>query len=105
MKSILITLASVLALVSAAAVFAADEAKEVTVSGKIVCAHCDLSIGNSCNEAVKSDGIVYLLTGKVSKQFFEENSKAEAVTATGKATKKDDHTDLAVTKIALKSEV
>lgn len=102
MKTILITLSSVLAL--AAVAFAANDDKEVTVSGKVLCAHCDLEIGDSCNSAVKVEGNLYLLTGKVSEKFFDENEKVKAVTATGKATKKDDHIDLAVSKIALKSE-
>ncbi|MFT5465893.1 MAG: hypothetical protein ACI8UO_000989 [Verrucomicrobiales bacterium] len=102
MKSILICISTTIGL--AAFAFAAEETKETTVSGKVICAHCDLGIGDSCNSAVQQGKTVYLLNGGVAKKFFDENAKAKVVTATGKQTKKADHVDLAVSKIALKTK-
>lgn len=96
MKLIFASLISVFALAGFA--LAADE--EVTVSGKLLCAHCDLSIGDSCNEAVKQNEVVYLLTGEVAKKFFADQTP-KAVTATGKVTDKTEYKELVVTKIAV----
>ena len=101
MKTILITITSIIALAGFA--FAAEESKEITVSGKVLCAHCDLDIGDSCNSAVQQGKTVFLLNGAIAAKFFEENKKAKAVTATGKPTKKEDHVDLTVSTIALKA--
>ena len=81
---------------------AAKKAKEVTAKGSVVCAHCDLSLKSSCQKAIKStDGKVFLLDGKVAKQFFKnkENKKVKTVTAVGTTKEVDGNVVLTASKI------
>jgi len=100
-------LASLITLAFAFTAYAAEEpkAKEVTATGEVLCAHCVLSVKTSCQNAVKTtDGVVYLLTGEKTKQFFKDNEKAKKVTVTGKTKADGKNTEMEVTKIALAKE-
>ena len=89
---------------------AKDEAKEVTskeitATGEVVCAHCDLKVVKKCNKAIKTkDGKAYLLAGDKVKAFFKVNKDAKKVTATGTTSDKDGKIYMAVSKIGKTAE-
>jgi hypothetical protein len=72
---------------------------ETTVTGDVVCAHCDLKVKTSCQNAIKTADVVYLLEGDVAKTFFKENEDVEKVTATGAVSKDGENEVLTATKI------
>ena len=95
MKIIRLVSLLAVALGAAALVFAADQEKEVTLTGLGQCAKCSLGKTESCQNAivVKQDGKeeTYLLTeNEVSKKFHDEicdTVKAIKVTGVVKTTK------------------
>lgn len=78
-------------------------AKEITATGTVVCAHCDLDVVSKCQKAIKTrKGKAYLLAGDKVAAFFkaDETKKAKQVTVTGKPTGKEgEHVILTATKI------
>jgi len=97
MKTLILTIAATGLVLMAAN---AGKTEEITVTGDVKCAHCDLSIKSSCQDAIQTtDNAIFLLDGKIAESFFDENEGVKKVTATGTAKKQDDHTLLKVTKI------
>ncbi len=97
MKTLILTM--IAGGIALGAAYAGKDA-ETTVTGDVLCAHCDLEIKTSCQKALQTtDEKVFLLEGKVAKKFFEKNEKAKKVTATGTTSKDGDHTVLEAKKI------
>jgi hypothetical protein len=97
MKKLILT---VVVSVFALAVSNAGKGEDVTVTGDVKCAHCDLDIKKSCQNAIQtSDKKIYLLDGKVAKKFFDENEDVEKVTATGPTSVDGENTVLEAKKI------
>ncbi len=95
-------IASLITLAFAVTAYAADEpkAKEVTATGEVLCAHCDLSVKTSCQNAVKTnEGVVYLLTGEKAEKFFKDHEDAKKVMVKGTMKKDGKNTEMAVTEI------
>lgn len=70
---------------------AKDKAEEITASGKVVCAHCDLDVVSKCQRAIKTkDGKAYLLAGEKVARFFKADAtkKAKQVKVSGSSTGK-----------------
>jgi hypothetical protein len=104
MKKLLASLAALAFVVTA---YAAEEpkAKEVTATGEVLCAHCDLSVKTSCQNAVKtSDGVVYLLTGDKTTKFFKKHKDAKKVVVTGTTKADGKNTEMEVTAIKVAEE-
>lgn len=105
MKKIL-TLIAVLALGSLAVNTFAADAKETTISGKMVCAKCALHEGTACQNVVQvdKDGKTvnyYLVQNEVSKAKHEAicGGSSENVTATGTVVEKDGKETMTVSKL------
>jgi len=82
----------------------AGDKKQITASGKVLCAHCDLSLKSSCQKAIQTtDNKVYLLSGKIAKTFFKENKKVKQITATG-SVKEDEGNNILTAKTIAKVE-
>lgn len=96
MKSLLSTF---VVAVAVAVVSTAMAEKEMTVTGDVLCAHCDLKVKTSCQNAIKTESITYLLEGDVAKTFFKENEDVKKVTATGAVSKDGELEVLTATKI------
>ncbi len=95
---------SLVTLAFAVTAYAAEEpkAKEVTATGEVLCAHCDLSVKTSCQNAVKTgDGVVYLLTGEKTKKFFAKHKDAKKVVVTGTTKADGENTEMEVTAIKM----
>ncbi|MEM7143715.1 MAG: DUF6370 family protein [Verrucomicrobiota bacterium] len=75
--------------------------ESVTVTGDLVCAHCDLGIESKCATALETEDAAYLLDGAVVEKFFEgdANEDVERVTATGAVSKVGENSVLTATKI------
>ncbi len=88
---------------STAAFAEKPKSEDVTATGNVVCAHCDLEVVTKCQKAIKlDDGKAILLTGKKVKAFFKApaTKKVKRVTVTGKpAGKEGKHVILAASKI------
>jgi len=85
--------------------FAGDEAKSVTLSGKIVCAKCSLHKDDAkdCQNVLVADGKEYYLAKNTVTEEFGHVCKAEKqVVATGTIAEKDGHTWITATKIEQK---
>ncbi|HZN53914.1 MAG TPA: DUF6370 family protein [Candidatus Polarisedimenticolaceae bacterium] len=100
----LLVLAAVAALAGPA--LAGDEAKTVTVTGKIVCAKCSLKTEGQkeCQNVVvaEQDGKqvqYYLAKNDVVEQFGHVCKGEKSVVATGTVSEKDGHTWLTATKL------
>lgn len=83
---------------------AADEGKDVKLTGKGMCAKCELKAADKCQNVVQvKDGdktINYFLTGDVSQAFHKKLCTSTAkVNVEGKLTKDGDKMLVAVTKI------
>jgi hypothetical protein len=82
---------------------AKEKAKEITASGEVLCAHCDLEVVSKCQKAIKTkEGKTYLLTGDQVTKFFDakETKKAKEVKVTGTSTSKvKDYPVITATKI------
>ena len=68
-----------------------EKAKEITASGEVLCAHCDLDVVSKCQKAIKvAEGKTYLLSGDKVTKFFKnkETKKAKEVKVTGTSTSK-----------------
>jgi len=106
-ESILLLAAGLLLAVSASRLVAADAvAKEVTVTGSMVCGKCTLHETESCQNViqVKQDGKTvkyYLAKNDISDAMHEDicHGDAKNVTATGTVTEKGGKEILTVTKL------
>jgi type 1 fimbria pilin len=107
-KSILfLTIAAgLLMAVTTSRLLAADAAKEVTITGKAVCAKCTLHEGDKCQTVIQAevDGKTvnyYLTENDVSKAFHKNicSGPGEQVTATGTVKEKKGKEMLTVSKI------
>lgn len=80
-----------------------EKSKAITASGKVICAHCDLDVGNSCQKAIRTEkGKAFILTGAEVTKFFkaEKTKKATHVKVTGKQSGKEGkHAILTASKI------
>jgi len=100
----LIKLIAAAALAAGVLTVRADDGKDVKLSGKGMCAKCELKLADSCQNVVQvKDGdktTTYFLTGDVSNAFHKKlcSSTAE-VKVEGKCTKDGDKLVVAVTKI------
>ena len=105
MKKLLIAL--FVGSMSASAVLAEKEnekeAKAITARGKVICAHCDLDVGKSCQKAIRTaKGKAFILTGAEVSKFFkaEKTKEATHVKVTGKQSgSKGKHAILSTSKI------
>jgi len=86
--------------------FAADKAKETTITGTALCAKCALHTADKCQTVLKAtvDGkeVIYTLTGKAAKAFHKDicaKADGEKVTVTGTVKEKDGKQTIAATKI------
>lgn len=103
------SLAGLLMLVLTAPVFAADQAKEITISGEAVCAKRLMHEGTKCQTIIqtksKTGGNInyYRVKNEVSKNLHEDVCKAARKgTVTGTVRKEaDGKRELTATKIAL----
>jgi hypothetical protein len=80
----------------------ADEAKEVTLKGEGLCAHCDLSKGGSCSPLLKVTENGETKTYKVAKNKVAKAAKLyhyKKVEATGTVVEKDGELILTASKI------
>ncbi|MEM8953065.1 MAG: DUF6370 family protein [Verrucomicrobiota bacterium] len=86
---------------AAGALMTAVADESVTVTGNLVCAHCDVGIESKCATALKATDAVYLLDGAAVEKFFEgdEHEDVRTVTATGAVSKVGDNSVLTATKI------
>ena len=105
MKILLLVIAALSLTLSAYA----GEGKEVTLTGKGVCAHCALDLTDSCKNAlqVKNDEgklINYILTGKAQKGEYFAKKPVSNVTVTGTVEKKDGQLVLKATSLKKKKE-
>jgi Family of unknown function (DUF6370) len=110
MKRRIVLMASVagLALFALAApTFAADDSKEVTITGEGKCGKCSLKETEKCQNVIeaKEDGKTvkyYLTQNETSKEFHDNICKeAKKVTATGTVKEVDGKKELTVSKIEL----
>jgi len=91
----LFALTGLLALALVTPTFAAEKAKEVTITGDGKCAKCSLHETDKCQNAIQVDEngktvTYYLADNKLSKSFHENLCKeSKKVTATGKVKEKD----------------
>jgi type 1 fimbria pilin len=106
MKIIRLLPALVAVLALATFSFAGDEAKDVTVSGKLVCAKCSLHADGAkeCQNVIVAtvDGKetrYYLAKNKVSEEFGHVCKGEKSVVATGTVKEKDGKTWLEATKL------
>jgi hypothetical protein len=106
MKKLLTAIIATAFLVSfVSAVFAEDDAKEVTLKGEALCAKCELHETDKCKTAirVKEDGkdvIYYAADNEVAKKFHKNICQGPAkVTATGTVKEKDGKKIIKLTKI------
>jgi hypothetical protein len=82
--------------------------KEVTITGKGVCAKCELKEAKKCQNAIQVEKggktvTYYLVDNDVSKSFHKNIcQESEEVTATGTVKKVDGKMELTATKIAKK---
>jgi hypothetical protein len=103
----LFALTGLLALALVTPAFAADKAKEVTITGDGKCAKCVLHEGDKCRNAIQVDEngktvTYYLADNKLSKEFHENICKeSKKVTATGKVKEKDGKMVLTASKLEL----
>jgi len=102
------SIAGLLLLPLATPSFAADEGKEVTITGEGKCAKCALKESDKCQnviEATENGKTVkyYLADNKVSKDFHKENlcKESKKVTATGTVKEVDGKKELTASKIEL----
>ena len=98
--------AAVLLAVSSSKVIAADTGKEVTLTGKAVCAKCVLHETKTCQNVlqVQQDGKTvnyYLVQNDVSKGFHDQicTTGGEKATVTGMVSEKDGKKVLTASKI------
>jgi Family of unknown function (DUF6370) len=96
----------VLVAVLSAATFAGEDAKTVTVSGKLLCAKCSLKAADAkeCQNVIvaEQDGKsveFYLVKNAVSQEFGHVCKAEKSVVATGTVGEKDGKTWLTATKI------
>lgn len=106
MKTLTSSLMSAALAVFACSAFAADEAKDktVTLEGTATCAKCDLGTEEKCatvlqvKEGEKTE--TYYITGEPDKEFHKKICKsAKEAKATGKVSEKDGKKMLEVTSI------
>jgi hypothetical protein len=108
-RHVLLALATAGAL-TVGSVFAADSAKEQTLTGKAMCAKCELNQADKCTNALQvagKDGKVttYILAeNKVSKDFHGKVCKGtlDGVSVTGSVAKVDGKQVITASKIAAK---
>jgi hypothetical protein len=91
-------------LAMATASFAADKAKEVTLTGEAMCAKCALHQSDKCQTVLQTtkDGktTTYYLMGKVAKDWHDNVCKStEKATVTGTLEKKDGKEEIKVARI------
>ena len=108
MKKLLIAvLAVVMTFMLASSVFAAEKAKEVTITGEGMCAKCALHLQDHCQTViqVKKDGktlTYWLAPNKTAKDFHDNICKENhKVTATGTVKKEDGKLMLLASKVEL----
>lgn len=106
MKTLTSSLISATLAVLASSAFAADEAKDktVTLEGSATCAKCDLGTEDKCATVLQvKDGDkteTYYVTGEPEKEFHKKVCKtAKDAKATGKVTEKDGKKMLEVSSI------
>ena len=61
----------------------------VGATGELVCAHCELGIGDTCSSALKVDKVVFLLDGKIGEELFDNRREGELKTVSGTLAVKD----------------
>lgn len=101
-------IAGVMLLAAATPSFAADTAKERTITGEAKCAKCMLKEGDKCQTVIQTEAKngktinYYLADNDVAKNFHENVCKeAKKVTATGTVKKVDGKNELTASKIEL----
>lgn len=106
MKKYIITLLAGLALAGATTLARADDIKETTITGNMVCGKCKLHETKSCQNViqVETDGKTvnyYLAKNDVSDAQHEDicHGDTKKMTATGTVTEKDGKEILTVTKL------
>jgi Family of unknown function (DUF6370) len=105
MKNMLRLTAVAALVLSASTLRAADEGKEVTLTGEGKCLKCALHKADKCQNVleVKDGGKVktYSIVGKVSKEYHGDNlcSASKKISVTGKTGEKDGTLTIAATKI------
>ena len=107
--SILLTaVAGLLLLALATPTFAADKAKEKTITGEGKCAKCMLKQGDKCQTVIQAEGkngktVTYYLADNETSKAFHQNvcKETKKVTATGTVKTVDGKKELTVSKIAL----
>jgi len=82
--------------------------KEVTLTGKLTCAKCDLKLASACATALvvkeKGKDVVYYVDDKSGKAGHEQFCKvAREGTVTGTVSEKDGKKTIAVTSVELKN--
>jgi len=101
MKTVSLVLFS-LALVSAA-VAARPKAKKpakqperavVVVTGKLICSHCELSVGEDCCSALQIKNTIFLLSGQANKELFPKRLAGGVRKVIGTVSKKGDQLQL-----------
>lgn len=107
MKKTLVGIAAVAALVLAVTAVRALAGDEVTITGKGMCAKCELKQGDVCQTVIQAekDGkkvMYYLVDNDVAKEFHKNVCKeTKKVTATGTVKEVNGKMELTVTKIEL----
>ena len=108
MKKLKLTIALLagLAFAGAAMTALAEDSKETTITGNMVCGKCKLNETASCQNVIQvdKDGKTvnyYLAQNDISKSFHDNICKTEGekVTATGKLSEKDGKQMMTVSKI------
>ena len=106
MKKYIITLLAGLALAGATTLARADDSKETTITGNMVCGKCTLHETATCQNViqVEKDGKTvkyYLAKNDVSDAMHEDicHGDSKKVTATGTVTEKDGKEIMTVTKL------
>jgi hypothetical protein len=82
-----------------------DEAKQVTISGDLVCAHCRLHASPTCGVALKaSEGNYFLVKNEESDKVFDKRDKGLKVNVTGTVEEKDGKKWITASKIELEEK-
>jgi hypothetical protein len=103
MKNLIISIGLSLGIVAGFNPHVQAESAEVTLTGSGCCAKCELKSSDTCQNALKSGDVVYLLEHNAVSKAFHKNlcSGTKAITAVGAVKEVDGKKVLVATKISL----
>jgi hypothetical protein len=83
--------------------FAAEDGKEVTITGEGKCAKCSLKETEKCQNVIEAKGVKYYVTQNETAKEFHDNicKEPKKVTATGTVKEVNGKKELTVSKIEL----